>query len=102
MPTGIRENDKFILKLNLANIISQIASDKHIDANIINAIIDAISQMDPMKLKELLTTLNQSLNNDTLGFLININDTSFKALFNWLTTGIPMLVTSKGGTLIFI
>jgi len=53
--------------------------------------------MDPMKLKELLTTLNQSLNNDTLGFLININDTSFKALFNWLTTGIPMLVTSKEG-----
>ena len=50
-----------------------------------------------MKLKELLTTLNQSLNNDTLGFLININDTSFKALFNWLTTGIPMLVTSKEG-----
>ena len=92
-----QKNDKFILKLNLANIISQIASDKHIDANIINAIIDAISQMDPMKLKELLTTLNQSLNNDTLGFLININDTSFKALFNWLTTGIPMLVTSKEG-----
>ena len=47
--------------------------------------------------KELLTTLNQSLKNETLGFLLNVNDTSFKAIFNWLTTGIPMQVISKDG-----
>ena len=68
-----------------------------VDVNIINAIIDAVSQMDAMKVKELLTTLNQSLNNETLGFLVNVNDTSFNAIFNWLTTGIPMQVTSKEG-----
>ena len=67
------------------------------DVNIINAIIHALSQMDAMKVKELLTTLNQSLNNETLGFLVNVNDTSFNAIFNWLTTGIPMQVTSKEG-----
>ena len=67
------------------------------DVNIINAIIDAVSQMDAMKVKELLTTLNQSLNNETLGFLVNVNDTSFNAIFNWLTTGIPMQVISKDG-----
>ena len=97
--TWFQKDGKLILKLNLANIISSIASssDTYMDVNIINAIIDAVSQMDAMKVKELLTTLNQSLNNETLGFLVNVNDTSFNAIFNWLTTGIPMQVTSKEG-----
>ena len=61
-----QKNDKFILKLNLDNIISQIYSDKHIDANIINAIIDAISHIYAIKLNELLTNLIQTLLNVTL------------------------------------
>lgn len=94
-----QKDGKLILKLNLANIITQIAgsSDTYMDANIINTIIEAVSEMDAMKVKKLLTTLNQNLNNETLGFLVSINDDSFKAIFNWLTTGIPMQVTSKEG-----
>ena len=93
-----QKDGKLILKLNLANIIASISSgNQYMDVNITNAIIEAISQMDAMKVKELLTTLNQSLKNETLGFLLNVNDTSFKAIFNWLTTGIPMQVISKDG-----
>ncbi len=94
-----QKDGKLMLKLDLGNIIASIAgnSDKYMDANIINAIIEAVSQMDAMKLKELLATLNQSLKNETLEFLVNINDTSFKTIFNWLTTGIPMQVTLKEG-----
>ncbi len=94
-----QKDGKLMLKLDLGNIIASIAgnSDKYVDANIINAIIEAVSQMDAMKLKELLATLNQSLKNETLEFLVNINDTSFKNIFNWLTTGIPMQVTLKEG-----
>lgn len=97
--TWHQKDGKLILKLNLANIISQIAnsSDKYIDPAIINPIIDAVSKMDAMKLKELLTTLNQNLKNETLEFIVSINDTSFKAIFNWLTAGIPMNVSSKEG-----
>lgn len=97
--TWHQKEGKLILKLNLAKIINQIASssNKYIDPIIINPIIDAVSQMDAMKLKELLTTLNQNLKNETLDFIVSINDTSFKAIFNWLTTGIPMNVSSKEG-----
>lgn len=51
-----QQNGQFILKLNLPNIISQIASDseQHINATIINAIIDAVSQMDAIKLKQII------------------------------------------------
>ena len=77
--TWFQKDGKLILKLNLANIISSIASssDTYMDVNIINAIIDAVSQMDAMKVKELLTTLNQSLNNETLGFLEDMQGLGF-------------------------
>lgn len=100
-----QQNGQFILKLNLPNIISQIASDseQHINATIINAIIDAVSQMDAIKLKQLLITLNANLNNKTLQTLININDTSFQSIFNWLTNGIPMHVkTNNEQTIIYM
>ncbi len=87
-----------MLKLNLANIITQIASNNNrIDTNILNAIIDAISQMDAIKLKGLLVTLNKNLNNEILGILVNINDDSFKEIFKWLINGIPMCITTENG-----
>lgn len=86
-----------MLKLNLTNIIIQITNNNRIDANILNAIIDAVSQMDAIKLKGLLVTLNKNLNNEILGILVNINDDSFKEIFNWLINGIPMHISTENG-----
>ena len=59
--------------------------------------------MDAIKLKQLLITLNANLNNKTLQTLININDTSFQSIFNWLTNGIPMHVkTNNEQTIIYM
>lgn len=100
-----QKDGQLVVKLNLPAIISQVAKSKgkNIDPLLLQTITDAILQMDAMKLKALLTTVNQKLDNEILGILININDTSFKGLFNWLATGIPINVTAKDGhTLIYL
>lgn len=94
-----QKDGQLMLKLDLANIITQAvnSNEQYLDKNIINAIINAVTQMDALKLKSLLITLNKSLNNETLGMLLNINDDSFQAVFKWLNEGIPMCITSEDG-----
>lgn len=94
-----QKDGHLILKLDLPNIISQVAqsSGKTIDPLLLQTVTDVILQMDAMKLKSQLNTINQKLNNPILSILVNMNDTSFKGIFNWLSTGITMNVVVKDG-----
>lgn len=94
-----QRDGQIIIKLNLPAIISQIASEKGKDINqdIIASITDAIFSMDVLKLKSLLGTVNEKLQNDILGFIINMNDRSFNDFFNWLSNGIPMHIKIQDG-----
>lgn len=93
------QDGHLILKLDLPNVISQVAksSGKTIDPLLLQTVTDVILQMDAMKLKNLLNTINQKLDNQILSILVNMNDTSFKGIFDWLATGITMNVIAKDG-----
>ena len=83
-PNGLaywgQANNKLILKLNIPAIITEIIknSQQQIDGELINGITEAILKTDPIRLKSLLSTLNAIVNNDILGYLVMVDDASYR------------------------
>lgn len=97
------KNKQIILKINLPAIIGQLAQGSNQDMNQINGMIDAVLQMDALKVKELLVSINKEMNDPTLTILTSINDDSFKGIFNWLAMGIPMdVMVKEGRTILYL
>ncbi len=89
-----------MLKIDLVNIIARIAGGndgQQISKEVINGLVNAIVQMDALRLKSLLATLNESLDNEILGALVNIDDDSFQTVLKWLGEGIPAHVEMEEG-----
>lgn len=98
-PNGLaywgQANNKLILKLNIPAIINEVIknSQQPIDSGLINGIMEAVFQTNPLRLKSLLGTLNAIINNDVLGYLVKTDDATFTALFQCIKNGIPLNVT---------
>lgn len=88
------EADNFILKLNITSILSQLVnkSGKTIDENLLGGVSDAVLKADPVKLKNILMTLNAILNNDILSFITQLDDSKFSTFFYWIKNGIPLKI----------
>ncbi len=94
------KDGQLMLKLDLVNIIARIVGNnggQQISKEIINDLVEAVTQMDALKVKGLLATLNETINNEILGVVVNVNDDSFQAIFKWLSEGIPMRFETKDG-----
>lgn len=106
LATWAKVDNKVIIKLNLPSIISLVInkSGKEIDPALIGGITEAIAKTDPIKLKSLLGTLNAIIDNQFIDFILkNIDDHTFKMLFNWIVEGIPLGVeTADSHTYLFL
>lgn len=85
-------NKQAIIKLNLPAMLNLIInkSEKTVDPELLVGITEAISKADPIKLKSLLATLNAIIDNQMIGLISNVDDNTFKMIFDWILKGIPM------------
>lgn len=85
------KDGKVYVKINLAGIISQVISNsgKSVDPELIAGITEAIAKSDPIKLKNILGTLNSIINNDILGLVVSTDNATFEMIFKWIKDGIP-------------
>lgn len=87
------------IKLNLPAIITLAmkGQGKMIDENLLSSLTDIIFTMDPVKLKEILTKINGSMQNGIISFITDLDDATFNTFFEWITVGIPMNIESVDG-----
>lgn len=91
--------DQVRIKLNLPTIISLAmkGQGQTVDENILATLTDIIFTMKPAELKKILTKINETLQNSTIGFIVDLDDATFNTFCEWITIGIPMHIDRAEG-----